>query len=187
MRFTALLGLLSLLYVIVVSKLKVLSLNKLVAIQSPWFVSYNHKRPEIWDHINWTSFTSGFDDRLYFLRGTSVLIFAFIGHNGVFPVMTAMNDYHIHKRVTKVITTGALVQYFMYLILGVTGFLTVPINTPEIIIYRKNLVFDNDTLMIIGQVFVIVVLLMVTPVKYHSFRTAVLHLFYESDEISKTK
>lgn len=156
-------------------------------IQMPWFISYYYNDKDLWNHINWWDISAGFDYRLYFFRGTSVIIFANIGHPGFFYVIKTVKDYHLKRRIAKVIFRSVIVKYFFYLILAICGFFTAPLNTPDLIIFRKNLVFNSDVFMYIAQISVVVILLMVTPVKYHSFRTSLLNLIYGNDEVSWKK
>lgn len=68
-----------------------------------------------------------------------------------------------------------------------SGFLSVPFDTPDLIIYRENVVFKNDIFMMIAQIAVIIVLLMVTPVKYTTYRLAVLNLVTGEDTLTMKK
>jgi len=68
-----------------------------------------------------------------------------------------------------------------------SGFLSVPFDTPDLIIYRENVVFKNDIFMMLAQIAVIIVLLMVTPVKYTTYRLAVLNLVTGEDTLTMKK
>lgn len=71
------------------------------------------------------------------------------------------------------------------MVLGFAGFLTEPFNTHDLIIYRENTVFKNDIFMVIGQISVIIILLMVTPVKYNAYRISIITLITGDETFSK--
>ena len=158
-------------------------------IQTPWFVSYfyNKKRSEIWDKIPWTNVEIGFTHELYFFRGTAVILYCFVCHGGELPIINSLHNNVVSTRVQKVIKRTVAIQYILYILIAISGFLTAPINAHHLIVFRHNYVFDNDIFMIVGQITLTAVLLLVIPVKYSILRIACCNLIFGSSEFSFRK
>ena len=73
----------------------------------------------------------------------------------------------------------------MYVFVSVSGFLTYPVNPPDLIIYRKNVVFDSDIFMTVAKLAMAADLFLCLPVNYNSFRLSFSIQFLQTADISK--
>ena len=80
----------------------------------------------------------GFGKDMQFLQSISTIIYAFACHVGVFPVLNSLHN-PTRKRVQKVFRRATLLDIVCYLIIGFSGYLTQPQNTPDLILERDKI------------------------------------------------
>ena len=122
--------------------------------------------------INIMDLRPGFGKDMQFLQSISTIIYAFACHVGVFPVLNSLHN-PTRKRVQKVFRRATLLDIVCYLIIGFSGYLSQPQNTPDLIVER-NIIFKNDFLMTIGQILFIFCLIAKICANYNGLRTTLL-------------
>jgi sodium-coupled neutral amino acid transporter 11 len=162
MRVTSLFSICSLIYAILV-----------IIIQCPnYFMQFLIDNPDV--QINWFDIRTGFTTKLYFFTGTATVFFSYTCHIGAFPVYRTLKD-NTQRRIYKVFRRSILLDAVIYIAVGVCGFLTVPVGTPELIIYRENK-FSNDIPMMIGRLLMAVNLILSSPANFNGFRLSIMNL-----------
>lgn len=142
-----------------------------------WKKLYKNKDVPIY---NFWDISSGFTSELFFFKGTATVFYSFACHVGALPVMkTLKNNYN--RRIQKVIQRSVLIDVILYMIIGICGYITCPINTPDLIIERPK-IGDSDHLMTFGRLFFLYTLLFKMPVCYMSMRISVLSLLKIKEE-----
>jgi amino acid permease len=176
MRFNSIFGIGSLILLIFI-----------IVVQTPWYIDdywtnvYREDDPKT--HINIWNISVGFDEHLSFFKGTATLFYAYTCHIGAFPIYKELKNNNL-RRIRKVFRRSLIFDALIYLIVGLAGYLSVPVNTPELIIERYRL-FDSDMVMTFGWIFFIFTLLMKIPAKYNSFRITFIGLLgYDPSVIS---
>jgi amino acid permease len=176
MRFNSIFGIFSLFLLIVI-----------IIVETPWYFSDYlnniYKESDKSTHLNIWDVSQGFTDNLYFFKGTATLFYAYSCHIGAFPVYSELKN-KVLRRIQKVFARSVILDGTFYAIVGLTGYLTNPINTPDLIIERYKL-FKTDIIMTLGWIFFIFTLIMKIPANYNSFRiTLISMLGYEDSGIS---
>ena len=159
MRYASTFGILSLFLLIFI-----------VLLECPFF--YNHNVVKGGQKINLMDIRPGFGKDMQFLQSISTIIYAFACHVGVFPVLNSLHN-PTRKRVQKVFRRATLLDIVCYLIIGFSGYLTQPQNTPDLILERDK-IFNNDFLMTIGQMLFIFTLIAKICANYNGLRTTLL-------------
>jgi amino acid permease len=173
MRFTSIFGIFSLFFLIII-----------IIVQTPWYFSAYLNKAEPKAKINIWDISTGFTDDMYFFKGTATLFYAYSCHVGAFPVYKELKN-NVMRRIQKVFARSILLDGSFYAIVGLTGYLTSPENTPDLIIERFKL-FDSDFIMTIGWIAFIFTLVMKIPANYNSFRLTLIGLFgYEDSDLSE--
>jgi amino acid permease len=173
MRFTSIFGIFSLFFLITI-----------IIVQTPWYLSAYLNKAEPKAKINIWDISTGFTDDMYFFKGTATLFYAYSCHVGAFPVYKELKN-NVMRRIQKVFARSILLDGSFYAIVGLTGYLTSPENTPDLIIERFKL-FDSDLIMTIGWIAFIFTLVMKIPANYNSFRLTLIGLFgYEDSDLSE--
>lgn len=168
MRFASLFGIISLSSVILI-----------VVVESPWYIKYYFKNiynkddPNTYLNIK-DIIKTGFTSDMYFFKSCATLFYAYSCHIGAFPVLSALTN-NTRRRVDKVFKRAITLDCVCYIIIGIAGYLTQPINTPDLIIERRN-IFSNDWVMIIGRMAVILTLFTKIAVNYNSLRVSTITL-----------
>jgi amino acid permease len=170
MRFASLLSICSLIYAIGV-----------IIIESPWYFDSIPNK----ENINWFDFTKGFEKYLYFFQGTATIFFAYTCHAGAFPVYKTLKN-SVTRRINKVFMRSILLDAVIYILVGICGFLTQPINTPDLIIYREKK-FLNDTAMIIARIGIAINLMLSSPANYNAFRLSFFEITWKTSEIDNKR
>ena len=142
----------------------------IVLIECPFF--YKHNVTEGNQKINLMNIRPGFGKDLQFLQSISTIIYAFACHVGVFPVLNSLHN-PTRKRVQKVFRRATMLDIVCYLIIGISGYLSQPEHTPDLIVERDK-IFKNDFLMTIGQMLFIFTLIAKICANYNGLRTTLL-------------
>ncbi len=177
MRYTSLLGISTLIYGIIV-----------IMIECPFFYSNylkNIKKDnDKSTYPNFIDIKKGFKSDLLFLQCFATIFFCFNCHIGVFPVYKTLKN-NTSKRIKKVFKRSVILNSIIYILISISGFLTSPINSPDLIIYRRNNgVFKNDILMIIAKIGIAISLLLSIGPNYNSFRISFCGFFKGEESIS---
>ncbi len=162
MRYASTFGILSLFLLIFI-----------VLVECPFF--YNNNVIKGKQHVNYYDVRPGFGKDLHFFQSISTIIYAFSCHVGVFPVLNSLKN-PTRKRVQKVFGRATMLDIICYLIIGFSGYLSQPEQTPDLIVERDK-IFKNDFLMTIGQMLFIFTLVAKICANYNGLRTTLLILF----------
>ena len=144
----------------------------IVLVECPFF--YNHNVIKRGQKLNLMDLRPGFGKDMQFLRSISTIIYAFSCHVGVFPVLNSLHN-PTRKRVQKVFRRATLLDIVCYFIIGFSGYLSQPHNTPDLILERDK-IFKNDFIMTIGQMLFIFTLIAKICANYNGLRTTLLVL-----------
>jgi amino acid permease len=90
------------------------------------------------------------------------------------------------RRIQKVFRRSIVLDVVLYIILGITGYLSVPYNVPPLIIDRIS-IFSNDFLMIIGRLGIAITLMLTLPANYNAFRLSMLEQIYGNTEVTNQR
>ena len=149
----------------------------IILIQFPSFYYHNiHQRKHT---INFLDLKYGFDKNMQFFQSISTIIYAFECHTGLFPVLSGLNKPS-KIRVQKVLRNAVLIDVISCMIISLSGYLSQPFDTPELIIERQT-IYKHDFLMIIGYILFFCTLVTKIGPNYNGFRITILNLLkYES-------
>ena len=149
----------------------------IILIQFPSFYYHNiHQRKQ---NINFSEIKLGFGKNLEFFQSITTIIYAFECHAGVFSVLSTLQKPS-KNNVQKVFSYAILIDVISCLIIALSGYLSQPFNTPEIIMERRA-IDKHDKLMITGLILFIFTLVTKVAANYNGFRITILNLFkYDS-------
>ena len=176
MRYASMFGIFSLFFLIFI-----------VVIECPFYIKHNFIDNKT--KINFIDVISGFKGDMKILQSISTLFYAFACHVGVFPVLNTLKT-PTPQRINLLFKRSILLDISCYLIIGISGYLTQPVDAPDLIIERKK-IFKNDFLMNIGQVCFIFTLIAKICANYNALRVCLINLFglsnsYNQNQISNT-
>ena len=161
MRYSSAIGVIALFLMILI-----------ILIQFPSFYYHNiHQRRH---NINFLNLKYGFDKNMHFFQAVSNIIYTFECHAGLFPVLSSMHA-PTKKRVKKVIKNSILINVISCIIIALSGYLSQPFDTPELIIDR-HAIFKHDFLIATGYLFFICTLVTKIGANYNGFRITILNL-----------
>jgi amino acid permease len=179
LRIASLFGIITLMFLIVV-----------IVIQCPFYIQHYwdkvYKENDESTHMNLFNVASGFDEHLFFFQGTAAMFYSFTCHIGAFPIFNSLKN-NVNRRIQKVINRTILLDFLIFIIIIVCGFLTWPVNTPELIIERENIAGGKDIIMGIGKIAFIAVMIVKLPSCYNSFRISFYELIFKNTEITTAK
>ena len=145
----------------------------IILIQFPSFYYHNiHQRKP---NINFLDLKFGFDKNLEFFQSISTIIYAFECHVGLFPVLSSLQK-PTRVRVQKVLRNAILIDVISCMIISLSGYLSQPFNTPELILERHT-IFKHDFLMTTGLILFICTLVTKIGANYNGFRSTILNVF----------
>lgn len=134
-------------------------------------------------HFNWLSFSGGFNRDMIFFKATASMYYSFCCHLGAFPVYEKILKRD-DRRTEKIFVRSILLDGLVYLIIGVSGYFTQPLHTPDMIIEREKLPGSSDIGMIIGRLLIVLMFLAKVPATYTCMRISIFSLLWKTDEIS---
>lgn len=171
MRLASIFSLVSLFYAICV-----------IVIQSPTYYEYwkdnIYKEDDKSTHINWWDFSAPFQPgTLYFFTGAATVFFSYTCHSGAFPVYKSLKR-NVSVRINKVFMRSVILNTFVYLVVGIAGFLTQPHRKDDLVIFRQKIPGSNDIAMTIARLLMALNLILSTPANFNGYRVSFLSLFY---------
>ena len=148
----------------------------IITIQSPYFIDnyYDevYKKDDETTHLNKYDLSKGADKNLNVIRPFVTLFFAYTSQNALFPIIEAVKD-RTKQKIDKVFYISSIIDCFIYILIGILGYLTQPIDTPDLIIERKS-IFKKDYFMIAGRMLLTLTLLGKIAPNYNAIRTTLL-------------
>lgn len=148
----------------------------IITIQSPYFIDnyYDeiYKKDDETTHLNKYDLSRGADKNLNVIRPFVTLFFAYTSQNALFPIIEAVKD-RTKQKIDKVFYISSIIDCFIYILIGILGYLTQPIDTPDLIIERKS-IFKKDYFMIAGRMLLTLTLLGKIAPNYNAIRTTLL-------------
>lgn len=169
LRFSSIFGVFSLFFVMII-----------VIIQFPSYYSNYLETKKEGQELNIFDISKGFGPDLLFFKGTATIFYSFNCHIAAFPILKGLKD-GVNRRIQKVFRRSLILDALVYLVIGICGYLTSPIGTPDLIVERKKL-GETDYLMTIGRFFFLCTLLMKLPASFMSFRITLLSLLDIKEE-----
>ena len=151
----------------------------IIICQSPYFIDnyYDeiYKKDDKSTHLNVYDLSKGCDKDLNIIRPFVTLFFAYTSQNAVFPIIEAVKE-RTKKKIDKIFYISSIIDCIIYILIGILGYLTQPIDTPDLIIERKS-VFKKDYFMIIGRILLTLTLLGKIAPNYNAARSTILSSF----------
>ncbi len=167
--------------------LTLLILIIIIAVESPWYMTdywnNKYKKYDSSTHLHMFNISIGFEPFTFnFFRGMATIFYAYCCHYAAFPIFKLLED-RTEKRIQKVVKTTLTFDLFLYLTIGITGYLSNPINTPPLIIERYKLL-SNDIIIAIGRLLFVMTVTVKIPTAYNSFRLSLIELVCNSTEVT---
>ena len=144
----------------------------IVVIQCPSF--YYHNVVEGKQKLNMLDFSSGFDSDLKFIQSISGIVFAYVCHSGIFPAIAGLTN-PTRERVQKVFRIETFVIITSYIIITLSGYLTQPENTPDLILEREK-ISKNDYFMTLGLFLFSITLITKVSTSFNCLRALLLNV-----------
>lgn len=156
----------------------------IVVFESPQYYTFfmDNSAPEIKEQINWYRIDKAFNSNIDIFTSLATFFYGFSCHAAALPIYKSLNN-NVARRVQKVIRRSLFIDLFAYLAIGVCGFLTVPVNTPTIIIFREK-IGTTDFSMIIARFGMALSLAFSVPCMYNGMRLSLLELVFGSKELT---
>ena len=176
MRIPSLIGVLAIVYSIIV-----------VIIESFFYIFNENK--DIINQMNWIDITKSFNikDGIPIFGGIATVFFLYSCHAGAFPVYKSLRN-NTTRRIKKVFRRSILLDVFLYVFIATSSFITSPLDSPDLILYRPNLKgFDPDYFILIAKIGIIFNLFFSTPANYAGFRISFFQLVFGNNKITNKK
>ncbi len=173
MSLSNIFAIISLLYVIFV-----------VIFECPYyFKHFNKDHPDV--NINWVDIGEGFRT-LEIFPGVATFFYAYACHSAAIPVYKTLKN-NIMRRTQKVFRRSIFLDMVTYVLCAICGFLTVPVNTPAIIIYRNRIGSSTDFAMVIARLGMALSLILSIPCQYNGMRMSLFELFFKTSDITNMR
>lgn len=173
LRFSTVFGLLCLVVIMIV-----------IVIELPEFLKQNNENNI---KYNWYDVSKSFNSDFNFFRGIGTIFFAYNCHSGVFPVYDRLFN-NSKRRHRKTFNRSMILDVIFFLVIGITGYLTQPDNTPTIIINRNALnKGSKDILMTICRVLIFCLIIVKNPVNYNCLRVSIFDMLFKTTEIDNKR
>jgi amino acid permease len=153
----------------------------IIIIQTPSYYNHLQSQKKPGDNLyNFFDISTGFTSDLFFLKGTATLFYSFTCHVGALPIMKHLKNSH-NRRIQKVIKRSVILDIICYILVGICGYITCPINTPDLIIERPK-IGETDFLMSIGRIMFFITLVVKLPSTFIAFRISLLSILNIKEE-----
>jgi len=135
-----------------------------VIFQTPSYVSANisdglYSQDLVLAEVNMSAFST-----------FALAIFSFACHVLIFPVQNEVGNAN-PRRMEKIIRRAVIVEFIVYMSMGVCGYISIVTNVPDVIVYRNSLVYgSHDTVMNIARCALIASPVIAIPIKMNPTR-----------------
>ena len=154
-------------------------------IECPFFWSHYKKNVYVKEdkstHPNWFDITNAFNSNLDFCTAFCTILYSYSNHQGAFPLTRTLHT-NDDKVMNKVFGLSTLLTMTIYFVIFVSSFLTSPLESEDLIIFRDS-IFSNDIFMNIAKIATIIELLFLLPCNYNSMRCASFHLMFGNEDV----
>ena len=144
----------------------------IIVIECPFYIKNNIIEKE--QPLNYIDILPGLKGNMKLLQSFVTLFYAYACHVGAFPVFESLHK-PTGKRIHKLLNRAITIDIVCYLIIGAAGYLSQPLNTPDLIIERDK-IFSSDWLMTLGNFFFMITLIAKICVNYNAQRSSILIL-----------
>ena len=152
-----------------------------IIFELPGFMKQNSHDDSI--VYNWYDISGAFTTDFYFFRGAGTIFFAYNCHYGAFPIYDKLSN-HNKRRQRKAFFRSTLLNVGFFLTIGICGYLTQPVNTPDLIINRSALKgSSNDIVMTVVRLLIFALIIVKCPVNYNSLRLSFFNIVFKTTEI----
>ena len=163
--------------------LNILFLITIIIIQSFDFIT----KEKLKNDVNYINVFKGFTSKCDALNFVSTIFFAACFHIGCVPVISTLKN-NVRRRIYKAIRRSVLFDISIFLTIAVIGYLSVPKDTPDLIIQREPLAENGkDTLMGIGKIGLVITFFSKLPNVYSSLRITLFDKLWGTNEITDVK
>ncbi len=152
-----------------------------VMIEAPYYFSnFRETYPD--KEINWYRIDKAFNANFDIFKAIASLFYTFACHEAAIPVFVTLKN-NISRRIRKVFSYSLVLELIAYLCMAITGFLTVPVDTPSIILFREK-IRQTDFLMIFARTMMAISLTFSLPCMYNMTRLSLLSLIWDTHEVT---
>jgi len=174
MKFFSIFGIIALAYTVLV-----------LIIECPFFWSHYLKNVYVKEdkstHANWIDITRAFNSNLDFFTAFCTILYSYANHQGAFPIERSLHT-NDDKLMSIVFRRSTILTLFIYFVIYVSSFLTTPLQSDDLIIFRES-IFSNDIFMNISQIAIILELFFLVPGNFNSMRCSVFHIIFGNEEV----
>jgi amino acid permease len=132
-------------------------------------------------HANWIDITRAFNSNLDFFTAFCTILYSYANHQGAFPIERSLHT-NDDKLMSIVFRRSTILTLFIYFVIYVSSFLTTPLQSDDLIIFRES-IFSNDIFMNISQIAIILELFFLVPGNFNSMRCSVFHIIFGNEEV----
>ena len=172
LRIISLIGVLNIVFLIII-----------IIVQSKDYITEDN----LVNNVNYINIEKGFKGNFDTLNFISSIFYASCFHIGCVPVISTLNN-NVRRRIYKAIRRTILIDILFYLLVSVIGYLSIPVNTPSLIIQRPTLKpHDSDIVMSIGKIGLVLMFFTKLPNTYSSLRITLFDKLWGTTEITNVK
>ena len=158
----------SLRFVSILSALTLAYITLLIIIEFPFYMSHNS-----YDSLDYFHFN------LSILPSFNICLYSFTCHTNVAQTYDELNNRNLRRmgKVARRAMSGVLIPYIL---LSIFGYLSVPSDTPQLIIMRRSPhSISNDWLMVIARVLMTISLIIGVPINVPPCRACIAKTWFK--------
>lgn len=163
------------------------TITLLIIIESPFFIRYywknTYKKQDFSTHLNLFNLTTGFNKELYFFQFCGSLYYPYITTIAAIPIFRTMKKNTLEK-MKRVVKNTLIFEMVLFSIIGIVGYFTWPIKTPDLILEREKIYSGADIPMSIGRLALIITIIFKLPNVYNALRLTIHGLTWKTETIS---
>lgn len=158
----------------------------IILIQSYWYIpyywenTYNENDKET--YVDLFNLKKGFNKDLFFIRSFANFFFSYNFHSGVLPECSSLKKNDLTRK-GRILNRSITWYTSIYILVGVLGFLSWPINTPHLITQREK-IFKHDWILDIGKFMIVISLFFKIFINYNSYKIHIFSSFFSEAEAS---
>lgn len=150
-----------------------------VCIQMPFYIEHRENSRDYNNYVNWFDISLSFSSQLLFFPVFACMLYTNGNAAFALPILKKLKNSNEHN-TTKVALCSESLIFLVYMIIGIVGYLSVPQDTPKLIIFR-NTIFENDALMTVGKILFSISLITNFATNFNLIRISGLKILLRND------
>lgn len=146
---------------------------------------YLSSKKSIWSYYNIYNIDMSLTKNLMIFISFANIMFTFNFHVNALNIYNKIGQHKTKNLGKQILIKTTIFLLIIYLVIGLFGYITQPINTPDLI-FKRYSIYNKDTYMDLAKGFLIITIICKIPIFYNGLKVTYYQYFYKSEIVSNS-